>query len=684
MLRHLLSSPAYHAASGCVAGPSTRAVSTTAATHQSLAARLAVGRSTRSNDKTSRPTRGRTNKQPKDKKQGKEKRELTASGLPKLRAYDLTQRLDKKCEENLDEAYEELQRMPRDAQDIVSWNTMIWHAMKAARYKLAYQMFVEMKRRSFAPNARTYRVMLAGYSRIEGWEGRTMNRQQVKSVYDAYQAYLTSARKASRVNADADKEVDIVPINYYLQCLGNMGDFTQMWDIFNALPADGPGAANAFTYATILARLAERRAPTSGEESLKPKPTVEEDTDRERRDSESELKMYQRNGSDALLVWHMMLRAIGRRNDLRLDTLPLMFTLQNLLRSPSEEHCEVARGLLAEYFGLTDEPGARGKLALDARTLHVVLSSLVASRRFELCLHYTGLITRSARFRPIIDVGHMDDALAAHAGLARPPAIIAPADTETNTPPRPHSQLALELIDWMLYAEHDVLPAEGAKSIRPRLSSFTLALRACWHALDWPTACTIFERMTGMPVTMFTDKPDTNAVPLLMRRPVTPDAEALAHILRTGLAAGGPEALRTALRIVERYSVNTIFQPSSRDAAQLARDAATTRLAALIVRAVQTAKNVRQSQWKKLGRTGDRLHGEAMAYIRASSVKLRPSMHLKQERYRETQMYATRPHMPRVSVPLRGSPRVSAGEEDEFAGAAAKLRAEAEAESSTI
>ena len=48
----------------------------------------------------------------------------------------------------LDEAYDELRRMPRDAQDIVSWNTMIWHAMKAARFKLAYTMYAEVSRAS--------------------------------------------------------------------------------------------------------------------------------------------------------------------------------------------------------------------------------------------------------------------------------------------------------------------------------------------------------------------------------------------------------------------------------------------------------------------------------------------------------------------------------------------------------
>jgi len=75
----------------------------------------------------------------------KRERTFTEDGKPKLRAYDLTQRLVKLCEEGeLNEAIEQLKEMPHDAQDVACWNTIMKHALKDGRYKQAYQLFIEV------------------------------------------------------------------------------------------------------------------------------------------------------------------------------------------------------------------------------------------------------------------------------------------------------------------------------------------------------------------------------------------------------------------------------------------------------------------------------------------------------------------------------------------------------------
>jgi len=62
-----------------------------------------------------------------------------------LRPPVLSARLKKLCDEGeVDAAVSMLKNAPLDAQNTPVWNTLIWECMKSKRFKLAYQLFVDV------------------------------------------------------------------------------------------------------------------------------------------------------------------------------------------------------------------------------------------------------------------------------------------------------------------------------------------------------------------------------------------------------------------------------------------------------------------------------------------------------------------------------------------------------------
>lgn len=62
-----------------------------------------------------------------------------------LQPHVLTQRLTKLATEGkLDEAVHMLQNAPKDASNVITWNTLIWHCLKAYRFKMGYKLYVDV------------------------------------------------------------------------------------------------------------------------------------------------------------------------------------------------------------------------------------------------------------------------------------------------------------------------------------------------------------------------------------------------------------------------------------------------------------------------------------------------------------------------------------------------------------
>lgn len=63
-----------------------------------------------------------------------------------LEPHVLSARLKKLCDNGkIDDAIVMLENAPLDAQNTQVWNTMIWETLKAKRYSLAYQLYIDVR-----------------------------------------------------------------------------------------------------------------------------------------------------------------------------------------------------------------------------------------------------------------------------------------------------------------------------------------------------------------------------------------------------------------------------------------------------------------------------------------------------------------------------------------------------------
>jgi hypothetical protein len=94
-----------------------------------------------------------------------------------------------------------------------------------------------MKKRGHKPDAHTYTIMLRGY---------TMNHKKPDAVEEAMKVYDSIWRPESNVKPS------IIHSNAIINCLGRALNMDALWSVAGRLPDRGPGAADKWTYTTIL------------------------------------------------------------------------------------------------------------------------------------------------------------------------------------------------------------------------------------------------------------------------------------------------------------------------------------------------------------------------------------------------------------------------------------------------
>ena len=71
--------------------------------------------------------------------------EAPKANMRLLEPHVLSKRLKDLCDSNkIDDAVSMLKNAPLDAQNTQVWNTLIWEALKAKRFKLSYQLFIDV------------------------------------------------------------------------------------------------------------------------------------------------------------------------------------------------------------------------------------------------------------------------------------------------------------------------------------------------------------------------------------------------------------------------------------------------------------------------------------------------------------------------------------------------------------
>ncbi|KAI4655607.1 hypothetical protein J4E93_000321 [Alternaria ventricosa] len=122
-------------------------------------------------------------------------------------------------------------------QCIVSWNHIIDHYLAKERVNDAIKVYNDMKKRAQFPDSYTYTILLRGLS----WNAHTSG-----VLSKALSIYHSLFAPNSRV------EPSIMHTNAALRVCARAGDMDALWGVAGKIPENGPAAANAITYITIL------------------------------------------------------------------------------------------------------------------------------------------------------------------------------------------------------------------------------------------------------------------------------------------------------------------------------------------------------------------------------------------------------------------------------------------------
>ncbi|RDB22854.1 hypothetical protein Hypma_010203 [Hypsizygus marmoreus] len=447
-----------------------------------------------------------------------------------LEPHVLSTRLKKLCDANkLDAAITMLKNAPLDAQNTPVWNTCIWESMKAKRFKLGYQLFIDMKRRGFSPTTRTFQTMFTGLSRIESWLHHPKQLENARSVYESYQRHMASV-KSEDPNSP---ELSVDPLAGYIKILGDAGCHQEIFDVYYAMESEGPLAPNHFIFTAMFQALSAKH-DTSGGSS----PT------------QANIK----NAADARLLWTQMQKAMQKTPGFKVDAILVTSAITALSRGrPADQ--DFAFQLVRDYYGLTapGDPLTKGSIPLAPQSLAAILRLCNNSEKYVLCDHFFQQVKR----RPealggvaILDRGHLEEVLKARLALR-----------EAGS-----AYYCLDTLEWMLRQE---ITGKNGPKIRPALTTFNLVLTACWRDGDWKTAARVFDLMTGYHSHDFMDGAVSTSPRLDKRgvgRNMVPTPETLSSMLRAALGSRDRANVRQCLRIADYLGAYRFFQLTTKAA----------------------------------------------------------------------------------------------------------------------
>ncbi|KAJ7180080.1 pentatricopeptide repeat-containing protein [Mycena crocata] len=433
-----------------------------------------------------------------------------------LEPHVLSARLKKLADDGqLDTAVAMLKNAPLAAQNTPVWNTLIWETMKARRFKLAYDLFIDMKRRGFSPTTRTFQTMFSGLSRIEVWSAYPQQLKNARYLYDAYQRHIELVKKTDPTSP----ELSVDPLPAYVTILGNAGQFEEIFVLYYSLADEGPLAANKFILTAMFQALSATNAGLTSAQCAK-------------------------NATDAKVLWGQVLKST-ETSGLEIDSFLVTSAVIALSKGQSSEQ-KLAFHLVREYFGLatSEESPVHGKLPLTSQSLAAALSLCNNSKKPAECINFFEQVMKRPEASggiKIVDRLHGEEVLKARLALVTPKS----------------AYLSVETLQWMLQQEIRVEDRNGPK-IRPATTTYTLVLLACWRGADWTSATRTFNLMTGYHCHDFMDGAVVVS-PRVDKRPkgknLLPTAETMSCMLRTALATQNSANMRQCLRIIDHFNI---------------------------------------------------------------------------------------------------------------------------------
>ncbi|KAE9410504.1 hypothetical protein BT96DRAFT_961898 [Gymnopus androsaceus JB14] len=439
-----------------------------------------------------------------------------------LEPHILSRRLIKLCDDRrLDVAVAMLKNSPLDAQNVPVWNTLIWECLKAERYRLGHDLYIDMKRRGHRPNTRTFQTLMNGLSRIEDWDSHTKQLAHSHSIYELSGHDPSSA------------ELSVAPIAAYVKILGSAGLHQQIFDVFYSLDTEGRLAPDRFLFTAMFQALAV-------------KPYTDSDN-------------FVQNAASAKLLWNLMLKA-SRRTNFSIDGFLVSSAIIALSRGRDADQ-EFALGLVAEHFGLVafdavDEPASpkkeeKGSIPLEPQSFAAVLTLCRNSAKPIHAINFFAAVLKRPESQggpSIIDRAHVEQVLQSFLAAEIPAS----------------SQKALELVEWMLAQEIKSSSSVAAK-IRPTHSTFNLIIsQICRAENDWRVAAKVFDLMTGYHSHDFMDGVEATKPRFDRRSPgrnIPPTAEVLSSMMRIAVGSESRANIRQALRLIHYFGFRSLIQP---------------------------------------------------------------------------------------------------------------------------
>ncbi|KAH9179623.1 hypothetical protein EDB89DRAFT_1877476 [Lactarius sanguifluus] len=440
------------------------------------------------------------------------KRPQTVQPLSKqryiLQPYELSKRLIAICERgDVDTAVHMLQRAPKNAQNVKVWNTLIQKCMDAEKYKLAFRVFVDMKRRGFMPNIRTYATMMSGYATVEDWQPLMKQLGLVHSIYGQLLQQLKTSNDLVEDRTSGTGATSLIqyPIALYISILGKARNYQKALDVFHELDTDGPLAPHPKVYSALLCLSADRVG-----------------TD----DMEATTQAV----SDAKYVWRRLVRSLDKQPKQHVEPRSVDAVIKVLSHGEKSDH-ELMFDILRDICGLPrpgeDRPPPPPKVEPNMFILGEALDGCVTAGRPEMAIHYAQIVMDSPELRPIIRVWHLTKLLRAHHVLAK---------RGSASPAR--SENAAAWIQWFM--------AQGDEDNVPNKYSLNTALGLCHRCEDMQSAFRIARAVLEGPT-------HGSSIPAL----------AWTYILRLAIVAS-PNDKRQCLDLLTRHnSVLDVWESES-------------------------------------------------------------------------------------------------------------------------
>ncbi|KAH8106151.1 hypothetical protein BXZ70DRAFT_418648 [Cristinia sonorae] len=419
--------------------------------------------------RATRTRRERHTRQPRDV-------QLADDHPPKLEPFVLGKRLSRLCQEgDLELAIKTLQTSPRDAQNVVVWNMMMTECLRANKYKTAYGVYTDMKKRGIPPSFATYATMLNGYSQCMDISQFPRRQEQAHKLWDSFQTWVEQLQER---NSPELRTMNSTPVTAYIRILGNAHLHDKLLEVLHDLPITGPLAPTAHTYTAIF-RVIQGKADSA----------------------ESRLK----TAADARFMWQSMQRAEGR-NKIHVDS-HLLAAVLRILSAGGPEDYNFAFGLIHDYIGLripgNDARPPPQQVSLSLQLVQTILQLTNNVDQPLLCVQWletimSGKMKVESGHR-IPEPSHIQQGLLAYSRLA------AIAFHKGVKPSGDEATKSLKLLEHTI--EEEALHSRpGAPwTMSARESMFETAMTTCLFSEDWRTATRVFKLMSGYDMADFAD-----------------------------------------------------------------------------------------------------------------------------------------------------------------------------------